>query len=560
MSGFDDDEKKAIKGVDMEKQAGRRREAAVTLRQKTKDALLREKRGRIEPSEPGQPGHFDPVAAMQGFPQPAPMFNADFQTLTAQLASPDPAQALESASTIRRMLSREHNPPIDEVIQAGCVPLLVAHLGRHDQPRLQFESEWALTNIASGTTEQCQVVIHAEACPRFVELTGSMDPDVKEQAVWAIGNIAGDSAVYRDLMIGLGALPRLIGIISMNPGVTLLRCATWAMSNCLRSKPIPELTSVRAALPVATQLLRQTDDAVLIDAAWALSYASDGPNDRIEAVLACQPLPALMELLKREQQTLLTPALRTIGNIVTGTTPQTQAVLEAGVLPVIGNLMSHPVKAIRKECSWFLSNVTAGTRDQIQLIIQSGLLAPLVEALGAAEWEVRKESTWAITNLTFQGTIEQIHAVVMAGCLEPLLDQLSVSDPKIITVALEALQNIIRAGENVAASRQCPNMYKIRLVELGASEKIERLQHHECDDVYRKALAILEEFFEGEEADPDDMWAQVQQLSAAQGVAAPADAAAYAAQAAAAAQAQAQAQGAAPGAQPGWYPQGTPQQ
>lgn len=520
------EEQKAIKGVDMEKQASRRREAAVTLRQKNKDALLREKRGRhADPSEmDAMAAQFPDASGAAG----ATMFTADFQMLTAQLAAPDPAQALEAASAIRRMLSREHNPPIDEVIQAGCVALLVGHLSRHDQPRLQFESEWALTNIASGTTEQCQVVIQANACPRFVELTASPDPDVKEQAVWAIGNIAGDSAMYRDLMIGLGALPKLIAIIMSNPGVTLLRCATWAMSNCLRSKPIPELHLVKAALPIATGLLQQTDDAVLIDAAWALSYASDGPNDRIEAVLSCNPLPPLMELLNREQQTLLTPALRTIGNIVTGTTHQTQAVLEAGVLPCIGKLMNHPVKAIRKECSWFLSNVTAGTRDQIQLCIQSGLLPGLVAALGAAEWEVRKESTWAITNLTFQGTVEQIHAVVMAGCLEPLLEQLSVSDPKIITVALEALQNIIRAGDNVAELHKCPNMYKVRLIELGAATKIEQLQHHEADEVYRKSLNILEEFFEGEEADPTDIW-QGQQGAAA---------------------------GAPPGAeQQGWYPQ-----
>lgn len=498
-----DEEQKAIKGVDMEKQASRRREAAVTLRQKNKDALLREKRGRhADPAEEAMA----PAAFGGSGVDGAPIFNTDFQALTQQLASPDPAQALEAASSIRRMLSREHNPPIDEVIQAGCVNLLVGHLSRHDHPRLQFESEWALTNIASGTTEQCQVVIQANACPRFVELTASPDPDVKEQAVWAIGNIAGDSAMYRDLMIGLGALPKLIAIIMQSPGVTLLRCCTWAMSNCLRSKPIPELHLVKSALPIATGLLGQTDDAVLIDAAWALSYASDGPNDRIEAVLACNPLPALMELLNREQQTLLTPALRTIGNIVTGTTFQTEAVLGAGVLPIIGKLMNHPVKAIRKECSWFLSNVTAGTRDQIQNVIQSGLLPPLVQALGAAEWEVRKESTWAITNLTFQGTVEQIHAVVVAGCIEPLLEQLSVSDPKIITVALEALQNIIRAGDNVAEQHKCANMYKVRLIELGAAEKIERLQHHEADEVYRKSLNILEEFFEGEEADPTDLW------------------------------------------------------
>ncbi|KAK9218754.1 hypothetical protein WN943_007391 [Citrus x changshan-huyou] len=126
--------------------------------------------------------------------------------MVAAVWSDDNSLQLEAIDQFSKLLSVERRAPIDE-------------------------AAWALSNVAFGNSENTKVVIDHGAVPIFVKLLASSSDDVREQVVSALGNVAGDSPISRDLALGEGGLIPLLSQLNEHAKLSMLRIATWALSN-----------------------------------------------------------------------------------------------------------------------------------------------------------------------------------------------------------------------------------------------------------------------------------------------------------------------------------------
>ena len=187
---------------------------SVEIRKANKDDHLFDRRKSIDIDD-------EPLGPLQE-PNQQAAANMTVEDIVNGINSGDNNKEITATRAARIILSGRKSPPIDIFINAGVVPKLVRFLNRTANPDLQFESAYILTNIAAGTSAQTKAVVNAGAVAGFILLLGSPHTVVVEQAVWALGNIAGDSSKLRDHVIQAGIIKPILDLIKPDRSVILI--------------------------------------------------------------------------------------------------------------------------------------------------------------------------------------------------------------------------------------------------------------------------------------------------------------------------------------------------
>ncbi|KAH0631971.1 hypothetical protein JD844_019932 [Phrynosoma platyrhinos] len=224
------------------------------------------------------------------------------------IKSDDPRLQFKAAQAVRKLLSRQKNPPINQVIEAGIIPKLVDFLYHHDFPTLQFEAAWALTNIASGTSDQTRAVVEANAIQGLVVLLSSPHMHICEQAVWALGNIAALRAMgnivtgtdeQTQMAIDAGVLSVLPNLLR-HPKSTIQKETAWALSNI-------------AAGPCSQ--IQQGDFKAQKEAVWAVAnFTTGGTVEQVVEMIQAGVLKPLLNLLTIKDAKTILVILDSISN------------------------------------------------------------------------------------------------------------------------------------------------------------------------------------------------------------------------------------------------------
>jgi hypothetical protein len=124
------------------------------------------------------------------------------------------------------------------------------------------------------------------------------------------------------------------------------------------------------------------------------------------------------------------------------------------------------------------------------------------------DYKSRKEAAWAISNLCSGGNADQVGYLVNQGGVSPVCEVLKMEDQKMIKVALDTLENMLKHAQEDSGENKWADLVE----ECGGLDTIENLQEHANDEIYQKSLSLLEIYFGDDEGEEGDEGAPAQNM------------------------------------------------
>eukprot|EP00792_Barthelona_sp_PAP020_P008890 TRINITY_DN3256_c0_g7_i1.p1 TRINITY_DN3256_c0_g7~~TRINITY_DN3256_c0_g7_i1.p1 ORF type:complete len:560 (-),score=160.87 TRINITY_DN3256_c0_g7_i1:97-1752(-) len=433
------------------------------------------------------------------------------------IAEHDRATEKEAMQRLRHAII-PHPHPHDLLQEIGIIPHIVQNLENEDRD-VRYYAAWILSNLTCGASKHTAAVVDAQAVGALIELLGdSMNENkLREQCAWTLANIAGDAWMYRNLVLSNDGLDAFAKFLSETTSTSCQSTCLWAIGNCFRHNPRPPFHYCETTVPSVMNMLVSSDEGVVKQALWTLTYMTDRQFDSDEDIsifLNNTLIPNLFKLyddclvtIKRNQQDeILCPLIRTIGNLIVMLKKKDvdlDEMLDQDLLKYLQNTLVHAPTDIQATTLWCLSNVCAIKAFYNTLVIESGILNEVLQILSCDIPDLRREALWVVSNCLYFSDAQIVSWFVENGVIPPLCELLSSSQPIILSLVLDAFYRILEFGKEVI--HQGENLYKLYILKCDGYSELERISNTFGNGQIRsRANRLLNMFFLDNEDFSDD--------------------------------------------------------
>jgi hypothetical protein len=306
-------------------------------------------------------------------------------------------------------------------------------------------------------------------------LLSSQSMLVRDQAAWALANLAGDGLDCRDQILRLGAGPPLVRLLG-TPIPQVWRSAAFAVSNLIRGdganpRPFLEAGVLQAVLSALTSFkmaATQPEREAISEGLQLLAQLTDN-NPQVVAELARLGVaPMVAGLLESaaavsaaaaaaaggggggvgcggEPPFQVSSLLRVLGNLAAGSDALVTQLFAArpGVAQALVFHLASPLEHVKLECGWALANITGGLTDHSRALVEAGVLPFLVGMLAAGPTESRKEALAVLLNLGCRGG-PTLAALIAANTVAETVLLLKWPDTELKLLVLQLLELVCR--------------------------------------------------------------------------------------------------------------------
>ena len=304
------------------------------------------------------------------------------------------------------------------------------YCGDADEPERTKETLWVVTNLAVSS-EGCTVLLERGVAEKLCcVLRPGRPDDIVENALWALGNIAGESRAVIESLIERGVFTHVCRYVTEVYGGTVQVCVdvhvilSWTMSNFLRVWPPLPFSLTMPILPYLFYALRtivslpNRSAKALTDTLWSISSVlheeSEGVNfDYVFDSVFANGNDLFFLILAQLHGSRMnrTPALRFVSNIAAldGGTPA--RVFTAPALEHLQRLAASftPTDNVAiEELLRTLSNLLAEGPMMVSRVLESNVLQTLIprvspppcnDVVKSNLWSVASEMSWVLENM-----------------------------------------------------------------------------------------------------------------------------------------------------------------